>query len=311
MTATMTAKGPLSAPIQSAAVRVCRDALHWRDDLRAVLLVAGVPASLYEKYDCPLNSKAKIARFIFSELQQRGPSGFAVQRKIVEELCRMTKPHPDAQDQRAGQAALADLKREATTVQILIDPDKAAADARRAACERRIAATQQRRERIGKLRTSFLELHRMTPGSNSERQDRGYKLERLLADLFRAYDMEYRPSYKTEGEQIDGCFHFRGFTYLVEAKWRSAPPAAGDLLTFKAKVDGKIESTRGVFISMAGYDDDVLEHVIRTARGSRNNVILFSGRDVALLFEGNVGLEDALTAKIDAAEQEGRMWHAL
>jgi hypothetical protein len=39
--------------------------------------------------------------------------------------------------------------------------------------------------------------------------------------------------------------------------------------------------------------------------------VLFDGRDVALLFEGSVGLVDALTAKIDAAEQEGRMWHPL
>ena len=94
-------------------------------------------------------------------------------------------------------------------------------------------------------------------------------------------------------------------------KWREATPTSGDLLSFKVKVDGKIESTRGVFVSMAGYDDDVLEHVIKTARGSRNNVILFSGRDVSLLFEDGFGLEDALTAKIDAAEQEGRMWHPL
>lgn len=53
---------------------------------------------------------------------------------------------------------------------------------------------------------------------------------------------------------------------------------------------------------MAGYDEQVLDHVIKTARGSRNNIVLFDGRDVALLFEGGIGLVDALTAKIDAAE---------
>lgn len=383
---TMGRINPLPATVQSAAVSVCRDALHWRDDLRAVFLTAGVPTPLYDKYDHLGFSKAKLARAVFNELQERGEpgfgcgrenghqvvtgdsttgsppdfmvarmnttgnvglsacavalvaacfdlsgakaqyqiraarstsgaqthdhlvlklttvaTGFVVQRKIVEELCRMTKPHRDAPDQAAGKASLAELKRAATAAQMLIDPEKAAADARRAASQRRVAATQQRRERIGKLRDSFLQLVQLTPGTNADRQDRGYKLERLLADLFRAYDMEYRPSYKVAGEQIDGSFHFRGL----------GTPSAGDLLTFKAKVDGKIESTRGIFTAMAGYDDDVLEHVIKTARGSRNNVILFSGRDVTLLFEGNVGLEDALTAKIDAAEQEGRMWHPL
>jgi len=57
-------RGPLPTTVQSAAIRVCRDALHWRDDLRAVLLTAGVPAPLYEKYDHYGFSKAKIARAI-------------------------------------------------------------------------------------------------------------------------------------------------------------------------------------------------------------------------------------------------------
>jgi hypothetical protein len=302
---------PLPATVQSAAIRVCRDALHWRDDLRAVFVSAGVPPPLYDKYDIPGFSKAKIARAVFNELQERGEPGFTVQRKITQELCRMTKPHADAPDQLAGKAALADLKREATAALILVDPEKAAADARRAASQRRVAAVQQRRERIGELRGTFIGLLQSQPATNAERQERGYKLERLLADLFHAYDLEYRPSYKATGEQIDGSFHFRGFTYIVEVKWRGDPPTAGDLLTFKAKVDGKMESTRGVFISMAGYGDDVLDHFVKTSRGSRNNVILFNGSDVSLLFEGNMGLEDALTAKIDAAEQEGRMWRPL
>jgi hypothetical protein len=79
----------------------------------------------------------------------------------------------------------------------------------------------------------------------------------------------------------------------------------------RAKVDGKMDSTRGVFISMPGYDEEVLEHVVRAARGSRNNVILFNGQDMALLFEGAFGLEDSLRAKVDAAEQEGRMRRPL
>ncbi len=57
---------------------------------------------------------------------------------------------------------------------------------------------------------------------------------------------------------------------------------------------------------MAGYDPDVLDHFVRNARGSRNNVIMFTGRDVSQLFEGRIGLLDALTKKVDAAEQEGR-----
>ncbi len=306
----MTKIEPLPIPVRSAAIKVCRDALHWRDDLRAIFLTAGVPGSLYDRYDYPSNSKVKIARFVFGDLEARGEAGYVIQRKIVEELCKMTKPHPDAPDQAAGKAALADLKREATATQVLVDPERAAADAPEAASQRKVAAAEQRREKVGELRNSFVELNRLTPATDTDRQARGYKLERLLADLFRVHDLDYRPCYKVDGEQIDGSFHFRGFTYLTEAKWRAVPPTAGDLLGL-GQVDGKIDSTRGVFISMAGYDDAVLDHVIKTARGSRNNIILFDGRDVSLLFEGTVGLVDALIAKIDAAEQEGRMWRPL
>lgn len=207
---------PLPATVQSAAIKVCRDALHWRDDLRAVFITAGVPAPFYQKYDDLGFSKAKLARAVFNELQERGQAGFVVQRKIVQELCRMTKPHSDAPDQVAGKASLADLKRAATTAQILVDPGKAAADARRAASQRRVAAMQLRRERIGELRETFIGLLQLTPGTNADRQDRGYKLERLLADLFRAYEVEYRPSYKVAGEQIDGSFHFRA----LPTSWR-------------------------------------------------------------------------------------------
>lgn len=84
----------LPTTVQRAAVRACRDALHWRDNLRAVFLAAGVPGSLYDKYDDPANSKAKIVRYVLSDLQGRGQSGFVIQRKVVEELCRMNKPHP-------------------------------------------------------------------------------------------------------------------------------------------------------------------------------------------------------------------------
>ncbi|TXK35122.1 restriction endonuclease [Nonomuraea sp. C10] len=304
--------GPVPTTVQRAVVAVCRDAFYFRDDVRAVFLQAGTPRTLYDKYDDPtVFSKAKIARTVQDELTSMGQPGFLIQRKIVEELCRMTRPHSKATDQHAGAAALEELKREAQAGLILVDPEQAAIDARRAASQRRATALQERQQRLGDLRSAFLSQSSLVPRTDGERQERGYKLERLLADLFRLHDLEYRPSYRFKGEQIDGSFHFRGFTYLTEAKWRISTPTAGDLLEFKAKVDGKIDSTRGLYISMSGFDDDAVEHALRTARGTRNNLILVGGRDIALLFEGRFGLVDALTYKIDAAEQEGKMWHPL
>ncbi|UGQ14287.1 hypothetical protein LO772_12250 [Yinghuangia sp. ASG 101] len=297
--------GPLTTAVTRAAVAVCRDALHWRDDLKAIFLAGGVPRQLYERYDQLGFSKVKIARAIFDDLHEKGEAGFTVQRKIIEELCHMGKPHVDAPDQKAGAAALKELKRAAQEHRILVSPAEAAVASRRAAAKRRLQGIQDRQEILGKLRGEFLELVRQD-GSGETAQRRGYELEKLFAQLFRAYDLDYRPSYRIAHEQIDGSFHFRGFTYLVEARWRTAQPDLGALLDFKGKVDGKLDSTRGVFISMAGYDPGILDHFVRNSRGSRNNIVMFTGQDVSQLFDGRIGLVDALTKKIDAAEQEGQ-----
>ncbi|WP_404869340.1 hypothetical protein ACI1MP_22400 [Kitasatospora griseola] len=295
--------GPLSTALARAVIAVCRDALHWRDDLRAIFLAAGVSRSHYERYDRPELSKAKIARALLDDLGEVGAAGYGVQRKVVEELCQMNRPHADAPDQHAGKEALAELKREATAERILVNPEQAAAEARKAAEKRRLQAIAERRLVVGELRDEFIALVQMQQGQST--QGRGYDLEKLLVRLFKVHDLDYRPPYRMAREQIDGSFHFRGFTYLVEARWRSAQPDLGDLLDFKGKVDGKLDSTRGVFISMAGFDPDVLDHFVRNSRGSRNNIIMFTGRDVSQLFEGSIGLVDALTKKVDAAEQEG------
>ena len=95
---------------------------------------------------------------------------------------------------------------------------------------------------------------------------------------------------------MDGSFFFHGFTYLVEARWRQDKPTIGDLADFKFKVDGKIESTRGLFISMVGFDDEVLDHFASNS-GTRRNVIYMTGHDLALIFGGHIGIVDALLMK--------------
>jgi hypothetical protein len=78
----------------------------------------------------------------------------------------------------------------------------------------------------------------------------------------------------------------------------------------KFKVDGKLESVRDLFVAMAGFDDNTLDHLSNVARGSRNNLILMDRVDL-LEVEGRVTLDAAITAKVDAAEQEGRWWLPL
>ncbi len=311
MSINLGAQRRVTETVRNAIIRVCRDAYHWKDDVRSLFIGCGVPESLYDRYDHHDFSKAKIARAVLNDLHAMGAAGIDIQCKIVEELCRMDRPHVDAPDKAKGKEALADLKREATAQQILVDPEKAVAMQRRARAEQHLRAQQLRRERLSGLEMRFNELLRQDPRSQAERQRRGYALEDLLGDLFEAYDIGYRRPYRITHEQLDGAFHFRGFTYIVEAKWESHAPTFDDLAKFKFKVDGKLDSTRGVFVAMAGFEHDTVDHLFKVARGSRNNLILVDDKDLITIFEGRLALTDALTAKVDAAEQEGRFWHPL
>jgi hypothetical protein len=62
---------------------------------------------------------------------------------------------------------------------------------------------------------------------------------------------------------------------------------------------------------MAGFDDNTLDHLFNVAGGSRNNLILMDRVDLLEVLEGRVTLDAAITAKVDAAEQEGRWWLQL
>src|SRR5690606_15620969 len=91
-TSTMTTPRPLSTAIRNEVLAACRTALHYRGDLKSLMLGAGVPAAVYNRYDHLENTKVKIARSILDELQELGPNGWAVQRRIVTELCGMQRP---------------------------------------------------------------------------------------------------------------------------------------------------------------------------------------------------------------------------
>lgn len=114
-------------------------------------------------------------------------------------------------------------------------------------------------------------------------------------------NIEYKKSYKTETQQIDGYFRFEGFDYLVEAKWRNDQPNEGEIGTFQRKVITKLESTRGLFFSINGFRDEV----IKQFNGNGANIIFFTGEDLALILEGRIELSDVFIKKIEKAAQYG------
>jgi hypothetical protein len=290
----------LSVELREAVVTACGTAFYYKAPLRSLFLAAGVPGPVFDRYHD--ESKYKIARNILGDLDVLGERGRAIKRRLVVELAGMSEPMPDA-DPTEGRRALQRVRELAMAGRIVVDAEQDKVEARQ---KRRRLQEQARAENARKtteLRTRFHELV-STPGS---KQRRGYDFEELLAALFATNDIPFRPSFRTGTEQIDGAFKFGGFDYLVEARWRKDAPGVNDLFALAGKVESKVASTRGLFISMVTYRPEVVDQVVSMTK----RVILVDGQDLALIFEGMVSLADALEVKTAKAAQEGLIFFPL
>lgn len=128
-------------------------------------------------------------------------------------------------------------------------------------------------------------------------QARGYEFERFLRELFEAYGLAPRASFRTVGEQIDGSFQLQNETYLLEAKWQNAPIGAGDLHTFEGKLGEKASWSRGLFLSISGFSQDGL---IAFGRGKR--VVCMDGFDLYEILRLRISFEETVAAKVRRAE---------
>jgi len=289
--------------IREAVVQVCGKAFWLKDPLRSFLISVGVPRDLYDRFAD--ESKYKIARHILGELEAMGDEGLLVQRRLVSELCKLRNvPDSAVLDRDGALQALRYLKELAVDHKFVVEETRSQAEQRAQEARRRQAGIAARAHKMDTLRATFAGL----VTSPDDPQERGYGLEDLLAELFGVHEIAYRPPYRTPTEQIDGHFTFKGFDYLVEARWRKEPPAEADIGAFKTKVDKKLASTRGLFVSHVGYRPEV---VMEFTRGTTANIILMDGQDLALVLEGHVSLVDGLDLKIQKAAQEGIIYCPL
>lgn len=283
--------------IREAVVAVCGKCFWLKDPFRAFMLSCGVPVELYDRF--AEESKYKIARHILSELDGREDEGYQIQRRIVTELAKLRKvPDDNVPDREAALSALRWLKQLALNHKMIILKSKAEQNTRAQEAQRRQAALMARADKMEQLRKTYVAI----ASADDDPQSRGYSLEDLLSELFAVHEITYRPPYKTSTEQIDGSFSFKGFDYLVEARWRKGQPTEADLAVLKTKVDKKITSTRGLFVSIPGFRQEV---VFEFTRGVTSNIVLMDGVDLSLILEGRVSLIDALEIKIQKAAQEG------
>jgi len=131
-------------------------------------------------------------------------------------------------------------------------------------------------------------------------QKRGYEFEKFLKELFDAYDLSARASFRLIGEQIDGSFIVHNDTYLLEAKWQNSPTGVADLHTFEGKLGEKASWSRGLFVSSSGFSADGLQ-----AFGRGKRTICMDGFDISEMLRQRLSFVKVIDAKVRRAAETG------
>jgi hypothetical protein len=145
-----------------------------------------------------------------------------------------------------------------------------------------------------RLNSRLLEVTSLPP------QKRGYEFEKFLKELFDAYDLLARSSFRLIGEQIDGSFVVHNDTYLLEAKWQNSPTGVADLHTFEGKLGEKAAWSRGLFVSSSGFSGEGLQ-----AFGRGKRTICMDGFDIFEMLRSRLSFVKVMEAKVRKAAETG------
>jgi len=150
------------------------------------------------------------------------------------------------------------------------------------------------------LRDQFLELH----SGKLKPQDRGYALEKILAELARIESLEVTEPFKVHGEQIDGSVKYDGEHYLLEAKWQDKSASNEPVYQFVGKTEGKMYG-RGMFVSVQGFSENIIKTLVQ---GKAIKTIFVDGEDLVLVLEGHLSFRDMIDKKVKAAQTKGLIY---
>jgi len=143
-------------------------------------------------------------------------------------------------------------------------------------------------------------IFRLIQVSSLPPQKRGYDFEAFLNELFNAYGLAGRASFRLTGEQIDGSFVMHNETYLLEAKWQNTQTGAAELHTFEGKLGQKASWSRGLFVSNSGFTPVGLQ-----AFGKGKRLICMDGFDLSEMLRLKLSFIDVMNEKVRRAAETG------
>ncbi len=216
----------------------------------------------------------------------------------VDDFSHLERLEEGKQKAEAAKKSVVALRKQMAGFKEIRDEEKDA--------ERRRQAAHQRLLRVNAVQVKLKEITSellLLLGSD-EPQKRGFRLEKVLKELFQLFDLDPKASFRIVGEQIDGAFSFEGTDYLLEAKWQQEPIGAAELDGMAGKLSRKLDNTLGLFLSINGYSEDA----VKAHSSGRRLVILMDGSDLMAVLEGRIDLVQLLLRKRRHASETGNIY---
>jgi hypothetical protein len=263
----------------------------------------GVSKTIYKLYPKGIYSKYDVMRNIIEHLENK--NDIDIINNIISNFYRMRNAiDKDYLDNNKACQLLQEFRIIVGEDPIEIEIKKQQKEEHYKKVEKDIQTKQNFEENIANLNKQFIKL---TTSNEYTPQQRGYELEKLFFELLRVNEFQYTNPYKTNSEQIDGHFIYEKFDYLVEIKWTKNTTKQQDLSIFDGKIRGKAQSTRGLFLSANGFD----ENAILKFSGDTPRIILMNGEDLSLILNATFNLFDAIKIKVDAIVRYGNIFYPL
>ncbi|MCZ6760323.1 MAG: restriction endonuclease [Gemmatimonadetes bacterium] len=265
---------------------------------------SGVPKTLQQKYPREAYNKYQVMRNLLSDLEQANQ--LETIKSIISNFFKLrTAIDRDNLDESKAKELLREFRELVGNDPIESEIRKMEHEKVKVAYQQSVDERRSQTKHLEELNTKFTTLITL---NELTAQQRGYRLEELFFDLLQFSEFEYSKPYRTtDGEQIDGHFKYEKFDYLVEAKWTEEITKQKDLSVFDGKIRGKAQSTRGLFLSANGFD----ENAVSKFSGDAPRIILMTGDDLAIVLRGQVSFFDAMKAKVDAIVRYGNINFAI
>ena len=255
----------------------------------------GIPHSIYGQFGKE-GGKYQLMRSILELLERQNKHDLI--RNIVKQFYNFN-PTEDNIDKKKADRLLSDFRK--IIGSSLLEEEVNSKEKEKKQEETRVIIEERKiyKIKLSKFKDNFIKMFFCL-----DKQKRGYDIEKLFFDILELEEFVFKKPYKNEGEQIDGHFKYESFDYLIEIKWTSEKSKQQEYSIFDGKIKGKAQSTRGLFLSINGFEDSF----VNKATCDTPRIILMDGEDLMHVLEERITLFDLMKLKTDFFVRKGNIY---